>query len=152
MTKGATRNRGEKDRIVRTRSQLRDPQRTQERRVKGSADAQSQVASRSTQVAVRKSQVAVAVRSTQSQVTQVDAVASQMLTLRGNECLDFVEVQKGLYTKVCDYVLSNSEHVRDNLLDFLTSSCLCRTHPYWRATAIWSVTNQDSRSRRRVNF
>ena len=99
VTKGATWNRGEKGRIVRMRSQLREPQRTQERRVKGSADAQSQVASRSTQVAVRKSQVAVAVRSTQSQVTQVDAVASQTLTLRGNECLDFVEVQKGLIYK-----------------------------------------------------
>ena len=51
VTRGATRNQGEKDRIVRTRSQLREPQRTQESRVKGSAEAQSQVA-----VAVCKSQ------------------------------------------------------------------------------------------------
>ena len=99
MTKGATRNRGEKDRTVRTRSQLREPQRTQERRVKGSAEAQSQVAVRRSQFAGRKSQVAVADLSTQSQVTQVDAVANQTLTLEGNECLSFVEVQKGLYTK-----------------------------------------------------
>ena len=59
----------------------------------------------------------------QSQVTQVDAVASQTLALRGNECLDFVKVQKGLYTKVCDYVPSNPEHIRDILLYFPTSSC-----------------------------
>ena len=124
MTRGATRNRGEKARIVRMRSQLREPQRTQESRVKGSAEAQSQVA-----VAVRKLQVAVAVRSTQSQVMQVDAVASQTLTLRGNECLDFVEVQKGLYTKVHNYVPRNPEHIRDILLYFLTSSCANRTHP-----------------------
>ena len=80
-------------------------------------------------VAVRKSQVAVAVHSTQLQVTQVDAVASQTLTLRGNECLDFVEVQKGLYTKVRDYVPRDPKHIRDILLYFLTSSCVNRTHP-----------------------
>ena len=118
MTKGATCNRGEKDRTVRTRSQLREPQRTQERGVKGSAEAQSQIA-----VAGRKSQVAVAVRSTQSQVAQVDAVANQTLTLEGNECLHFVEVQKGLYTKVCDYVPSDPKHIQDILLYFPTSSC-----------------------------
>ena len=82
MTKGATRNRGEKDRTVRTRSQLREPQRTQERGVKGSAKAQSQ-----SQVAVRSRKSQFAVRSTQSQVTQVIAAASQTLTLEGNECL-----------------------------------------------------------------
>ena len=72
---------------------------------------QSQVTSRSTQVAVRKSQVAVAVRSMQLQVTQVDAVASQTLTLRGNECLDFVEVRRGLYTEVYNYGPSDSKHI-----------------------------------------
>ena len=85
--------------------------------------SQSQYASRSSQVAVRKSQFAVAVRSTQSQVTQVDAVASQTLTLEGNECFFFVEVQKGLYTKVRDYVPSDPKHIRDVLLYFPTSSC-----------------------------
>ena len=135
--KGATRNRGEKDRTVRTRSQLREPQRTQERGVKGSAEAQSQVevADRSrrsqSQFAIRsrntQSQFAVAVR--KSQVTQVDAAASQTLALEGNECLFFVEVQKGLYTKVCDYVPSDPEHIRDILLYFPTSSCVNRTHP-----------------------
>ena len=104
------------------------------------------------QVAVRKSQVAVAVHSTQSQVTQVDAVTSQTLTLEGNECLNFVAVQKGLYTEVCDYVPSDPEHIRDVLLYFPTSSCTNRTHPCWRATAIWSVTNQDLRSHQRVDF
>ena len=123
MTRGATRNRGEKEGIVRTRSQLREPQRAQERRVKGSVEAQSQVA-----VAGRKSQLAV--RSTQSQMTQVDAVANQTLTLEGNECLLFVEVRRGLYTEVYNYGPSDSEHIRDNLLDFPTSSCLRRTHPY----------------------
>ena len=113
---------------------------------------QLQVTSRSTQVAVRKSQVAVAVRSTQSQVTQVDAVASQTLTLEGNECFSFVEVRRGLYTEVYNYSPSDSEHIRDNLLDFPTSSCLRRTHPYWRATVIWFATNRDLRSRRRVDF
>ena len=107
---------------------------------------------RRSQVAVRKSQVAVAVHSTQSQVTQVDAVASQTLTLRGNECLDFVEVQRGLYTEVYNYGPSDSKHIRDNLLDFPTSSCLRRTHPYWRATVIWFATNRDLRSRQRVDF
>ena len=94
MTKGATRHRGEKDRTVRTRSQLREPQRTQERGVKGSAEAQSRVASRWSQ-----SQFAVRSRNSRSQVTQGDAVAIQTLALRGNECLSFVEVQNGLYTK-----------------------------------------------------
>ena len=87
-----------------------------------------------------------------SQVTQIDAVTSQTLTLRGNKCLNFVEVWKGLYTKSYDYFPSDSKHVRDNLLNFPTSSCLRRTHPGWRATAIWSATNQDLRSRWRVNF
>ena len=118
--------------------------------------SQSQYTSRRLQVAVRSTQsqfaVAVAVHSTQSQVMQVDAVASQMLTLRGNECLNFVKVQKGLYTKVRDYVPSDPEHIRDNLLDFPTSSCLRRTHPYWRATVIWFATNWDLRSHRRVDF
>ena len=112
----------------------------------------SQYASRSSQVAVRKSQVAVTVRSTQSQVTQVDAVASQTLTLRGNECLDFIEVQRGLYTEIYNYFPSDSEHVRDILLDFLTSSCLRQTHPCWRAAAIWSATNWDLRLCRQVDF
>ena len=104
---------------------------------------QSQFASRRLQVAVR---------STQSQVTQVDAVASQTLTLEGNECLDFVKVQKGLYTEVCDYVPSDPEHIRDVLLYFPTCSCANQTHPCWRATAMWSATNRDLRSRRRVDF
>ena len=152
MTRGATRNRGEKGRIVHTRSQLREPQRTQGSKVKGSAEAQSQVevAVRKSQFASRSSQYAVAVR--KSPVMQVDAVASQTLTLRGNECLDFVEVQKGLYTKVCHCFPSDSEHVRDNLLYFPTISCVNQTHPYWRATAMWSATNQDLRSHRRVDF
>ena len=129
--RGATWNRGEKDRIVRTRSQLHEPQRTQKSRVKGSAEAQSQVASRKSQFAVcshsLQSQFAVAV--CKSQVMLLDAVASQTLTLEGNECLLSVEVQKGLYTKVCDYVPSDSEHIRDNLLYLPTSSCTNRTHP-----------------------
>ena len=102
------------------------------------------------QFASRRSQLQVAVR--KSQVTQVGAVASQTLTLRGNECLDFVEVQKGLYTKVCHCFPSDSEHVRDNLLYFLTNSCVNQTHPYWRATIIRFATNRDLRSRRRVDF
>ena len=47
VTRGVTRCRGEKSKIVRTRSQLREPQRTQESRVKGSVEAQSQFAVRS---------------------------------------------------------------------------------------------------------
>ena len=84
---------------------------------------------RKSQVAVHntQSQFAVAVR--KSQVTQVDAVASQTLTLEGNECLDFVEVQRGLYTEVYNYGPSDSEHIRDNLLYLPTSSCTNRTHP-----------------------
>ena len=66
--------------------------------------------------------------------------------------LAFVEVQKGLYTKVCDYVPSDSEHIRDNLLYLPTSSCANRTHACWRATTMWSATNRDLRSRRRVDF
>ena len=85
--------------------------------------------SRRSQFAGRKSQVAVADLSTQSQVTQVDAVANQTLTLEGNECLLFVEVQKGLYTKVRNYVPSDPEHIRDVLLYLPTSSCTNRTHP-----------------------
>ena len=77
VTRGATRNRGEKEGIVRTRSQLREPQRTQERIVKGSVEAQSQVAVRSSQYA---GAVAIAVR--KSRVTLLDAVANQTLTLR----------------------------------------------------------------------
>ena len=104
--KGATRNRGEKDRTVRTRSQLREPQRTQERGVKGSAEAQSQVevADRS-----RRSQSQFAIRSTQSQVTQVIAIASQTLTLEGDECLILCTVTSGLYTKA---LLLRSEPTR----------------------------------------
>ena len=86
-----------------------------------------------------------AVANCKSQVTQVNAVTSQVLTLRGNKCLILVEVQKGLYTKVYDYFLSDSKHVRDNLLNFLTSPCLRQTHPCWRATAIWSAMNWDLR-------
>ena len=102
MTRGVTWYQGKKGEVVCTRSQLHEPQRTQGSRVKGSAEAQSQIAvhklqsaSCSLQVAVRK--IAVAVR--KSQVMQVDTVASQTLTLRGNECFNFVEVRKGLYTK-----------------------------------------------------
>ena len=107
---------------------------------------------RKLQVAVRntQSQFAVAVR--KSQVTLLDAVANQTLTLRGNECLNFIEVWRGLYTEVYNYGPSDSEHIQDNLLDFPTSSCLCQTHPYWRATVIWFATNRDLRSRRRVDF
>ena len=61
---------------------------------------------RRSQVAIRSSQYAVAVR--KSQVTQVDAVANQMLTLRGNKCLDFVKVRRGLYTEVYNYFPSDS--------------------------------------------
>ena len=61
--RGATRNQGEKGRIVRTRSQLREPQRMQGSKGKGSAEAQSQVA-----VAVRKLQLQFAVCSRSSQV------------------------------------------------------------------------------------
>ena len=64
----------------------------------------------------------------------------------------YVEVQEGLYTKVRDYVLCDPEHIRDILLDFPTTSCINRTHPHWRATAIWSATNRDLRSRWRVDF
>ena len=126
VTRGATRNRGEKEGIVRTRSQLREPQRTQERRVKGSVEAQSQVAVAGckSQFAVRSTQAQFAVVVRKSQVTLLDAVANQTLTLRGNECLVFVEVQKGLYTKVRDYVPRNPEHIRDILLYFPTSSCV----------------------------
>ena len=150
------------------RSQLREPQRVQESRVKGSVETQSQVAVHSSQFAVCSLQFAVhslqfAVCSLQSQLQyagavcksqgmQIDAVTSQTLTLRGNKCLNFVEVWKGLYTKSYDYFPSDSEHVQDNLLDFPTSSCLRRTHPGWRATAIWSTTNRDLRSRRRADF
>ena len=60
----------------------------------------------------------------------------------------YVEVQEGLYTKVRDYVPRDPEHIRDNLLNFPTISYINRTHPHWRATAIWSATNQGLRSRR----
>ena len=71
--RGATRYQEKKSEIVRTRSQLCEPQRMQGSRVKGSAEAQSQVASCSMQFTDRShsSQFAVAVR--KSQVTQVDA-------------------------------------------------------------------------------
>ena len=108
--------------------------------------------SRQSQIAVRSSQYAVAVAVRKSQVTLLDAVASQTLALRGNECFSFVEVQKGLYTKICDYIPSDPEHIRDVLRYLPTSSCTNRTHPHWRATAIWSATNRDLRSRRRVDF
>ena len=124
----------------------------QERRVKGSAEAQSQVASRSLQVAGHKSQVADAVRSTQSQEAQVDAVAKQTLTLEGNECFFSSKYRRVYIQKVCDYVPNDPEHIRDVLLYFPTSSCANRTHPCWRATAMWSATNRDLRSRRRVDF
>ena len=124
VMRGAAQNQGEKGKIVRMRSQLREPQRMQGSRVKGSAEAQSQFAVRRIAVAVRCMQLQFASCSLQSQVTQVGAVAIQMLALRGNECLDFVEVRRGLYTEVYNYCPSDSEHIRDNLLDFLTSSCL----------------------------
>ena len=63
VMRGTTRNQGEKGRIVHTRSQLREPQRMQGSKVKGSAEAQSQVA-----VAVRKLQFAIAVRCHKLQV------------------------------------------------------------------------------------
>ena len=110
MSKGETNNsdREKKRETVRTRSQLREPQRTQGRRVKGSVEmlsrsrrggAQSQVAKRGRK---RKSQDTVAAQSQMSQETQVDAGAdtNQTLTLRGNECLRLGEVQNGLYTKL----------------------------------------------------
>ena len=142
MTRGVTRHRGEKGKIVHTRSQLREPQRTQGSKVKGSAKfAVLQFA-----VAVHNHSLQFAVASRKSQVAQIHAVASQTLTLRGNECLDFVEVRRGLYTEIYNYFPSDSEHVRDILLDFPTSSCVNRTHPCWRATAIWPATNRDLRS------
>ena len=83
--------------------------------------------SRSSQFAVRRRS-----RNRSSQVAG-DAVRRSRKSdadSEGGECLDVVEVQKGLYTKVCDYVPSDSEHIRDNLLYLPTSSCTNRTHPY----------------------
>ena len=74
VTRGATRNREEKGRIVRTRSQLREPQRMQGSRVKGLAETQSQVAVCSLQDCSCSLLYAVAV--CKLQVTQVDAVTS----------------------------------------------------------------------------
>ena len=82
------------------------------------------------QVTGHRSQFAVHSHSLQFAVTsglqdmQVKAVASQMLSLKGNECLILVKVQKGLYTKVYDYSLSDPEHVRDILLNLPTSPCI----------------------------
>ena len=111
-------------------------------RVKGSAEAQ--IASHSLLFAGCSCSLQFAVTSV-LQITQVNAVASQMPTPRGNKCLILVEVRKGLYTKVYNYFLSNSEHVRDILLDFLTSSYANRTHPCWRTTVMWFAMNRNLR-------
>ena len=118
-------------------------------RVKGSAEAQ--IASHSLLFAGCSCSLQFAVTSV-LQITQVNAVASQMPTPRGNKCLILVEVRKGLYTKVYNYFPSDSEHAQDNLLNFLTSSCLRQTHPCWRATTIWSAMIQDLRLHWQVDF
>ena len=92
-------------------------------RVKGSAEVQIASCSSQFAVAVHSCSSLFAVTSV-SQIMQVNVVTSQTLTLRGNECLNFVEVWKGLYTEVYDYFLSNPKHVRDVLLNLPMSSCV----------------------------
>ena len=150
----AARDRGSKDRKVRQGHSsviLRGCKRG-ESKARPRHNRRSQIAVHSSQFAGRSSQYAVAVAVCKLLVTLLDAVANQTLALRGNKCLDFVEVQKGIYTKVCDYVPSDPKHIQDILLYFPTSSCANRTHPCWRATAMWPATNRDLRSRRRVDF
>ena len=65
--------------------------------------------SRQSLIAVRSSQYAVAVAVRKSQVTLLDAVASQTLALRGNEYLVLCTVTSGLYTKA---LLLRSEPTR----------------------------------------
>ena len=57
---------------------------------------------------------------------QVDADTdtNQMLTLRGDECLELDEVQSSLYTKLYNYFLSNPEQVWSVLLYLPTSPCI----------------------------
>ena len=138
MSKGGTNNsdREKKGETVRTRPQLREPQRTQGRRVKGSVEtlsrsrrggAQSQVAN----------VIANAGRKTQSQrnrkcrkKTQVDAGAdaNQTLALRDNECLRLGKVQNGLYTKLQDYFPSDPELDQSVILYLPTSPYVGRTY------------------------
>ena len=116
-----------------------------ESKARPSCSLQSQFTRSQSQFAVRSRSLQYTVAVRKSQFMQVDAVASQMLTLRGNECLNFIEVRRGLYTRVYDYLTSDSEHVRDNLLDFPTSSCLCRTLPYGlQRIGTWGCANEST--------
>ena len=106
MSKGETNisDREKKRETVRTRSQLREPQRTQRNRVKGSVEtlSRSRRGGSQSQVANAVANASRKAQSQMSQETQVDAGAdaNQMLTLRGNECLRLGEVQNGLYTEL----------------------------------------------------
>ena len=61
---------------------------------------------------------------------QVDADAdtNQMLTLRGDECLELDEVQSSLYTKLYNYFPSDPKLVRSVLLYLPTSLCISQAY------------------------